>query len=67
MLPCVEQMLAQISGAKMFSKLDANSGFWQIKLSEPLSPLRTFITLFLFSKTSIWDHFCTRDIPEANV
>ena len=29
-LPSVEQTLAQISGAKVFSKLDANSGFWQV-------------------------------------
>ena len=34
MLPCVEQVLAQLSGAEVFSTLDANSGFWQIKLSE---------------------------------
>ena len=46
MLPCVEQILAQLSGAKVFSKLDANSGFWQIKLSESSSPLTTFITPF---------------------
>ena len=32
-LPVVEQVLAQLTGAKLFSKLDANSGFWQIPLS----------------------------------
>ena len=32
-LPAVEQTLAQLAGAKLFSKLDANSGFWQIPLS----------------------------------
>ena len=32
-LPAVEQTLAQLAGAKVFSKLDANSGFWQIPLS----------------------------------
>ena len=41
MLPCVEQILAQLSGAKVFSKL-----FWQVKLSESSSPLTTFITPF---------------------
>ena len=30
MLPSVEQTLAQLGGATSFSKLDANSGFWQI-------------------------------------
>jgi hypothetical protein len=28
LLPTVEQVLAQISGARFVSKLDANSGFW---------------------------------------
>ena len=47
MLPCVEQILAQRSGVKVFYKLDANSGFYQIKLSvESSSPLTTFITPF---------------------
>ena len=27
-LPAVEQILAQLAGARVFSKLDANSGFW---------------------------------------
>ena len=27
-LPSVEQTLAKLKGAKIFSKLDANSGFW---------------------------------------
>ena len=43
-LPKVDETLARLSGAKIFSKLDANSGFWQIPLS-PSSPLlTTFIT-----------------------
>lgn len=29
-LPGVDQTLAQIAGARVFSKLDANLGFWQI-------------------------------------
>ena len=32
-LPAIEQILAQLSGATVFSILDANSGFWQIPLS----------------------------------
>ena len=43
-LPSVEQTLAQLKGAKIFSKLDANSGFWQIKLSPQSALLMTFIT-----------------------
>ena len=45
-LPVVEQTLAQIAGAQVFSKLDANSGFWQIPLAKESSLLTTFITPF---------------------
>ena len=42
----VEQSLAQLGGAKVFSKLDANSGFWQVKLDPESALLTTFITPF---------------------
>ena len=45
-LPMVESILSQLSGAKIFSKLDANSGFWQISLSPESRPLTTFLTPF---------------------
>ena len=43
-IPKVDETLAQLSGAKIFSKLDANSGFWQIPLSRRSRLLTTFIT-----------------------
>jgi hypothetical protein len=45
-LPRVDDLLAQLSGAKLFSKLDANSGFWQVPLAEQSRHLTTFITPF---------------------
>lgn len=42
----VEHSLGQLEGAKVFSKLDANSGFWQIPLSQNSALLTTFITPF---------------------
>ena len=45
-LPKVDETLAQLSGAKVFSKLDANSGFWQIPLAEKSRPLTSFNTPF---------------------
>ena len=45
-IPTVDEALAQCSGAKVFSKLDANSGFWQIPLAPESRPLTTFITPF---------------------
>ena len=46
MLPSVDHTLAQLSGATVFSKLDANSGFWQIQLGEESHKLTLFITPF---------------------
>ena len=40
----VEETLAQVTGATVFSKLDANSGYWQIPLSESSKHLTTFVT-----------------------
>ena len=45
-LPKVDETLAQLSGATIFSKLDANSGFWQIPLSKESCPLTTFMFPF---------------------
>ena len=67
-LPSVDQVLAQLAGAKVFSKLDANSGFWQIPLSQESIPLTTFITPFgrycfhrlPFGITSAPEHFQRR-------
>ena len=52
-LPKVDTTLAQLAGARVFSKLDANSGFWQIPLDKQSRLLTTFITpfgRFCFSK-----------------
>lgn len=67
-LPSVEQTLAQIDRAKYFSKLDANSGYWQIELNPDSAKLTTFITPFgrlyfnrlPFGITSAPEHFQRR-------
>lgn len=43
-LPSVDQSLGMIAGARVFSKLDANMGFWQIPLDEESAKYTTFIT-----------------------
>ncbi|CAB3981207.1 Retrovirus-related Pol poly from transposon opus [Paramuricea clavata] len=43
-LPIVDYTLAKLAGSTVFSKLDCNSGFWQIPLSEESAPITTFIT-----------------------
>ena len=45
-LPKVNEVLAQLTGAVIFSKLDANSGFWQVPLSKNSRERTTFITPF---------------------
>uniref|UniRef100_A0A8C6NU34 Gypsy retrotransposon integrase-like protein 1 n=1 Tax=Nothobranchius furzeri TaxID=105023 RepID=A0A8C6NU34_NOTFU len=45
-LPAVDDTLAQLEGAKVFSKLDATSGFWQVPLHKDSQPSTNFITPF---------------------
>ena len=55
MLPAIDQMLARIAGAKVFSKLDCNSGFYQIQLSSQSMLLTTF--------TTPYGRFCYTRLP----
>ena len=67
-LPAVDEILAQLTGTVIFSKLDANSSFWQILLLAASRPLTTFITTFRrycfnnlpFGITSAPEHFQKR-------
>ena len=54
-LPAVDQIVAQLSDAKVFTKLDANAGFWQIKLAKDSVLYTTFITPF--------GRFCFQRLP----
>ena len=45
-MPTIEEVATKLSNAKVFSVLDARSGFWQIKLDEETSILTTFNTPF---------------------
>ena len=54
-LPDVNNTLAKLKQSKIFSKLDANSGFWQIRLDEDSRKLTTFLTP--------WGRFCFNRLP----
>lgn len=64
----VEDMLARTEGATVFTKLDANSGFWQVPLDEGSHHITTFITPFgrycclraPFGINSLPEHFSER-------
>ena len=42
----IDDIITQLAGSKVFSTLDAGSGYFQIKLSENSSRLTTFNTPF---------------------
>ena len=54
-MPSTEETLAKLAGAKIVTKLDANSGFWQRKLSDSCKLLTTFITP--------WGRYCFSRLP----
>ena len=64
-LPAIDPILAQLSRAQVFTKLDANSGLWQIPLATESMLLTTFITpfgrfCFPFGIASAPEHFQRR-------
>ena len=68
-MPKVDETLASLAGATVFSKLDANSGFWQIPLAEASRPLTTFITpfgRFCFNKLPFGISSAPRTVPKAD-
>lgn len=46
MLPTIDEILPRLAEAKVFSLLDAASGFWQLPLHEDSAKLTTFLTPF---------------------
>lgn len=54
-MPTTEQTLGKLAGAKVISKLDASSGFWQRKLKDSSKVLTTFITP--------WGRYCYKRLP----
>ena len=46
MLPTIDDILHTFADAQVFSKLDASSGYWQLRLHEDSSKLTTFIAPF---------------------
>ncbi|XP_062399854.1 uncharacterized protein K02A2.6-like [Sardina pilchardus] len=72
-LPSVEHTLGMLTGARYFSKLDANMGFWQIPLAKESARYTTFITPFgryhfnrlPFGISSAPEHFQNRMTSEV--
>jgi hypothetical protein len=64
-LPAIDQILAQLAGAKVFLTLDTNSGFWQIPLDPESAKLTTFITPFARQATLL-NNLSSRTFPTPN-
>ena len=45
-LPTLDDLLPELADSKVFSTLDLQDGFWQVKLDEASSRLTTFTTPF---------------------
>ena len=54
-MPSTEETIGKLAGARMVTKLDANCGFWQRKLSEESKLLTTFVTP--------WGRYCFKRLP----
>ena len=62
-MPSVDESLAKLGKSRFFTKLDANSGFWQLPLDEESKLLTTFVTPFgryCFNRLP----FCISSAPE---
>ena len=56
-MPSVDDSLAKLGKSRFFTKLDANSGFWQRPLDEKSKLLTTFVTPF--------GRYCFKRLPFA--
>ena len=62
-LPFVENILAQLAGAKHFTKPDANCGFWHIEMNTDSAKFPTYITPFRRYQLN-WLPFIITSAPE---
>lgn len=66
-LPTTDEIVSKLSGAKVFSTLDANGGFWQIALDEESAKKMYFLNslwqILLFTST-LWYQLSTRSISQ---
>ena len=66
-LPSVEHTLGMLAGATVFSKLDANMGFWQVPLTKESAKYTTFITPFgryYFNRLPFRHSISSRALPK---
>ena len=65
-IPTVDDVLYQLNGSTVFSKLDLRWGFHQSELEEQSRKITTFIThkgLFRYKRLMFGYQLCTRTLP----
>ena len=70
LMQTVEDVVSRIPNAKVFSVLDANHGFWQVKLANESSDLATFNTPFgrySYKRSAVWNSVGSGSISEYYV
>ena len=58
-LPTAGEIISEMAGAQYFSKLDASSGYWQVKVDDKSADLLTFGTPFR--------RYCFKRLPFGNI
>ena len=67
-IPLIEEILAQLKGAKYFTKIDIHQTFYQIRISEDLKKLITFLTRFgVFKYLVMLFGFCNWPVSWQNL
>ena len=67
--PTLEEITPSLAGSKVFSKLDASNGYWNIQIDQESSMLTTFNTpfgRFRFNRLPLWVESESRCLPMAN-
>ena len=64
-MPTLEEVATRLPKAKVFSVLDAKSGFWQVKLSES-SDIQYTVWAILLEKNAFWYKLCSRSVAEQS-
>ena len=67
-VPTVDEVVENVNGSAVFSKLDLRLGFHQIEWDEESRDITTFAThegLFRY-KRQLWSELCSREVPADN-